>query len=78
MVPDYRIDVQEVFSRGDVVVLLGAAEGTFAGKGALDPRNHWSVPAAWKVVVDGDRVAVWQLYVNPEPMRVILDRMGHA
>jgi ketosteroid isomerase-like protein len=78
MVPDYRIEVREVLSRGDVVALLGVAEGTFAGPRGLDPKGRWSVPAAWRVVIENERVAVWQLYVNPEPMRAALDRTGHA
>jgi hypothetical protein len=28
------------------------------------------------VVVDGDKVAVWQLYVNVEPMLDIMKRLG--
>lgn len=75
IVPDYRIEVREKFVRDDTVVLLGIAEGTFARDGALFPENHWSVPAAWRAVVDNERVSVWQLYVNPEPMRIILIRM---
>jgi hypothetical protein len=37
LVPDYRIDVKETFSRGDTVVLLGIAEGTFRKV----PRISW-------------------------------------
>ena len=38
--------------------------------------NHWVVPAAWRVVVEGDKVAVWQVYVNPERMVEILNRLN--
>ena len=78
MVPDYRIDVEETFSRDNTVVLLGVATGTFVHEGRLDPENRWSVPAAWRVVVEGDKVSVWQLYVNNEPMIKILTRLGMA
>ena len=75
MVPDFHIEVKETFSQGDTVGLFGVAEGTFVQDGVLKPENHWQVPAAWRVVVEGERVAVWQLYVNPEPMREILNRI---
>lgn len=75
MVPDYRIDVEETFRRGETVVFLGTASGTFAREGSLDPRNHWSVPAAWRVVVEAERISLWQLYVDSEPLRRILDRI---
>ena len=73
MVPDYRIEVRETFSGKNTVVLLGTASGTFVDEGSLDPRNRWSVPAAWRVVVDVDRVSVWQLYVDSGPMARILN-----
>ena len=41
----------------------------------LRPENHWSVPAAWRVVVESESVAVWQLYANQHPMHQILDRI---
>lgn len=78
MIPDYRIDVGETFSRENTVVILGRASGTFADEGAVDPRNHWSVPAAWRVVVEAGRVSLWQLYVDSEPMTRILNRMKAA
>jgi len=75
MVPDYRIEVHEVFDRADMVVMLGYAEGTFSQDGALKNENHWRVPAAWRAVVSGQEVALWQVYVNPEPMQRIMERM---
>jgi uncharacterized protein (TIGR02246 family) len=78
MVPDYRIEVLEKYSRGDRVVFTGIAEGTFSRSGEILPENHWRVPAAWRGEVRSDRMAVWQLYVNPEPMREILNRMRES
>ena len=75
MVPDYRIQVKDTLSRDDTVALFGVAEGTFEQDGNLKPENHWVVPAAWRVVVEDEKVAVWQLYVNPEPMVKILNRI---
>jgi hypothetical protein len=76
MVPDFRIRVEHAFSEGRSVALFGVAEGTFLENGVLEPRNHWVVPAAWRVVIEDGRVAVWQLYVNPEPMVEICRRIG--
>jgi ketosteroid isomerase-like protein len=78
MVPDFRIEVEETFFRNDTVILTGIAEGTFIQNNTLKHENEWSVPAAWRVVIEDDRVAVWQLYVNPEPMKKILDRIETA
>jgi uncharacterized protein (TIGR02246 family) len=78
MVPDLKIEVLERFSTDDTVVLLGRAEGTIALDSQLKPENHWSVPAAWRVVVRGERVAVWQLFANQHSMHEILKRINEA
>jgi len=75
MVPDYQIEILETYSQGNTVVLIGVAEGTFSQDGEVIPENHWKVPAAWRADVREEQVAVWQLFVNPEPMRKILERM---
>ena len=75
MVPDFHIEVTDRFHRENVVVMLGRASGTFVQKGELRPENHWSVPAAWRVVVESELVAVWQLYATQHPMYLILDRI---
>lgn len=75
LVPDYRIVVNETFVAGTTVMLAGEAEGTFAQDGLLKPENSWKVPAAWRAIVRKDKVAVWQLYVNPEPMTDIFKRI---
>jgi uncharacterized protein (TIGR02246 family) len=74
MVPDFQIEVEHTLVQGGTAALFGRARGTFVQDGTLKPENHWVVPAAWRVVVEGDRVAIWQLYVNPEPMMEILER----
>ena len=75
LVPDFEIEVSDRFKDNDTVILLGRASGTFVQNGELKPENHWSVPAAWRVVVDSDRVAVWQLYANQHVMHEILERI---
>ncbi len=75
MVPDFRIEVSDRFEDKDTVVLLGRASGTFVQDGELKPENQWRVPAAWRVVVDADLVAVWQLYANQHMMNEIWDRI---
>ena len=69
MVPDYQIDVRETCFNGAVVVLLGAARGTYAPVGPQRPENQWETPSAWRAVVKGDRVAEWQVYADNEPIR---------
>jgi len=75
MVPDYRIIVKETFAASRTVMAAGEAEGTFIEDGVLRPENHWKAPAAWRAVIKEAKVAVWQVYVNPETMGEILKRI---
>jgi len=72
MVPDYTITVDETFTDGPVVVLLGSAHGTYSSGGSLKPENRWQAPAAWRAVVRGSLVAEWRVYADNEPIRRIM------
>jgi ketosteroid isomerase-like protein len=74
MVPDYKIEVEEVFGSGHIVVLLGKASGTYSLDGNLKTGNHWEVPAAWRAEVAGDKIRQWQVYADNEPIRQIIRR----
>ena len=76
IVPDYKIEVEETVVNGQTVILLGHAGGRYSFDGTLDPANYWKVPAAWRAVVEDDRVAVWQVFADNEPIRRIMRRYG--
>jgi len=70
--PDYHILVSEIIDQGAVVALFGTASATFSVEGRLLPENSWAIPACWKAVIEGARVAEWQVYADNEPVRRIL------
>ena len=65
MVLHYAIEVEETFSDGFVLVMLGVARGTFSGEA-------WSTPAAWRARVRDGRVAEWRVYADNEPIRELM------
>jgi uncharacterized protein (TIGR02246 family) len=69
MVPDYTIAVDETYTDGPVVVMLGVAEGTYAPDGKLNPENRWKTPAVFRALVDDGKVAEWRVYADNEPIR---------
>ncbi|MGA3045973.1 MAG: nuclear transport factor 2 family protein [Terracidiphilus sp.] len=69
MVPDYSIAVEETYSDGPAVVMLGNAEGTYAPDGKLSPENRWKTPAAFRALVEHGKVAEWRVYADNEPIR---------
>jgi ketosteroid isomerase-like protein len=71
-VPDYSITCDQVLSGGDTIAIFGKAGGTDNQAGQLDPTHRWEVPAVWKVVVRGTRVAAWHVYMDTHPLRHIM------
>jgi ketosteroid isomerase-like protein len=76
MVPDYAIDIQETYSAGPVVVMLGVARGTYAPEGQLAEENRWQTPAALRAVIEDGKVAEWRVYADNEPMRRLMAKRG--
>jgi len=72
MVPDYSISHSEIFAEGNTVAVFGSAQGTFSRDGQLRKENFWKTPAAWRAVVKDDKIALWQVYADNEPIRAIM------
>ena len=54
-------------TEGDTMLLAGEAGGTIDGEA-------WRIPAAWKVVIRGGRVAEWQVFADNKPVYEILGK----
>lgn len=70
--PDYRIVVSQILEQDVSVALFGTAAATFSVEGQLLPENSWAIPACFKALVRGGKVAEWQVYADNEPVRQIL------
>lgn len=69
MVPDYTVAIEETFSDGPVVAMLGTAQGTYSIGGELKPENKWSTPTAFRAFIENQKVAEWRVYCDNEPIR---------
>lgn len=72
MVPDYGISHEEIFANGETVAMFGMAQGTLAKGGEMKKENFWKTPAAWRAVARNQKIAVWQVYADNEPIRAIM------
>ena len=75
MVPDYKLIVEETFSNGATVVMLGVARGTYVKDGPPLPENAWQTPAAWRAQIQDEKVAEWRVYADNEPIRRLMARI---
>ena len=71
--PDYSISCNETFERGNVVVLLGEAAGTYCPDGQMRNEYSWRMPAAWKAVIKDNLIAEWQVYADNHPVFEIIE-----
>ena len=69
MVPDFTLTIEETFTDGPVVVMLGIAQGTYTPDGLLKAENRWSTPAAFRAFIEDRKVAEWRVYCDNEPIR---------
>lgn len=76
MVPDYEVTIEESFSSGPVVVLLGVARGTYARDGQLRLENRWQTPLAVRACVQDGMLDEWRIYADNEPMRRLMENSG--
>jgi ketosteroid isomerase-like protein len=72
MVPDYTISHSEILAHGETVAIFGSAQGTFSKDGKMKKADFWSTPAAWRAVVKDDKIALWQVFADNEPIRQIM------
>lgn len=74
MFPDYKIEITETYVSGDIVILLGSASGTYTSDGIFNAKNHWEIPAAWKAIVEGDKIKLWQVIADNSIVAEIMRR----
>ena len=66
--PDYSIEVTDVFEGEELFGLFGYAGGSFKG----NSEQSWRLPAAWKAVVQKDRITLWQVFADTKiPFEII-------
>jgi ketosteroid isomerase-like protein len=63
-VSDYKIRGEQFFVDKNMVAVFGTASGTSKGDEKLPNAGFWEIPAAWKAVVRGGRIAEWCVYAE--------------
>ena len=72
MIPDYKVEISELFSSGNTIVVLGKASGTYSPDGMPSPEYFWEIAAAWRAVVEKGQVREWQVFADTEPLRKLI------
>lgn len=64
--PDYYIEIEEIFSKGDLVMAHGHA-------GAGVGEKAWKIPAAWRAIARDGKIRLWQVYADT---KIQFEKMG--
>ena len=64
MFPDYKNNFESILQDGNLVVALGTASGTYNGNRGLIPENRIKWTAAWKAIVENDKIKLWQVFTD--------------
>lgn len=67
-VPDYKIVCKHMISEDYIIAIFGTVSGTYQHSSTKVAPQSWEVPAAWKAVVHGTRVAEWHTYYGVPPV----------
>jgi predicted ester cyclase len=72
MFPDYKNNFENILQDGNLVIACGTAYGTYNGNRGLVPENRIKWSAAWKAIVENDKIKLWQVYSDwTEGMKII-------
>ena len=61
---------------GNAVAVFGTTEGTYAPDGKIRKENYWITPAAFRVMLRGEQIQMWQVYADNKRMHELL-AAGH-
>ena len=72
--PDYTIEVSDIIQGGQCTAVLGFANGTYRNMQNPERSNYFHLPSAWKVVVENDKIKLWQVYADTKAPNDIMER----
>ena len=64
MFPDFRVEGDCMLQDGNLVAAFGKASGTYNSKRGLVPANRIEMPAAWRAIVENEKIKFWQAYAD--------------
>jgi ketosteroid isomerase-like protein len=70
--PDYTIEISDIIQGRDCSAVFGYAKGTYHNLHNAENSNHFHLPAAWKVIIEKDKIKLWQVYADTKiPFEII-------
>lgn len=62
--PDYVINTSDIIAGSSSIAMFGFASGTYKGIKNEANSYYWRLPAAWKIMVENEKIKLWQVYCD--------------
>jgi ketosteroid isomerase-like protein len=72
--PDYKIEITETFEKDSLICIIGYASATYKNLKNSSNTNHWRIPAAWKAIIQDNKIKHWQVYADNIVVMDIINR----
>jgi ketosteroid isomerase-like protein len=72
--PDYRIEIYDIIENESGVGLFGYASATYKNLTNKVNSNFWRIPAAWKSIVENNKIKHWQVYCDYSNLFKIIEK----
>jgi ketosteroid isomerase-like protein len=74
MFPDYSLEITDVIESDSIIGLFGYASGTYKNDNEKTNSNFWKTTAAWKAIVENQKVKLWQVYCDYTRLMEIINK----
>ena len=72
--PDYQIEISDITENVSTIGLFGYASGTYKNLTNKLNSNFWRAPAAWKAIVENNKIKHWQVYCDYSSLFKIIEK----
>jgi len=72
--PDYQIEISDITENVSTIGLFGYASATYKNLTNKLNSNFWRIPAAWKAIVENNKVKQWQVYCDYSILFKIIEK----
>jgi len=72
--PDYTIETCDIIQGETCTAVFGFANGTFRSLHNPERNNHFHLPAAWRVIVENNKIKQWQVYSDTKVPFEIMEK----
>lgn len=72
--PDFKIEITDIIENDSMIGLFGYASATYKNIKDESNSNFWRIHAAWKAIIENNKVKHWQVICDYTKILKIMDK----